>query len=60
MAHHMYTVGMDMILELTYSSNNVIAIPTELKFSVVSNSLGCIITISTPLLFALGLLFYLH
>jgi hypothetical protein len=37
LAHHMYTVGMDVTPVLTYRSYNVIAIPTVLKFLVVSN-----------------------
>lgn len=60
LAHHMYTVGMDVIHVLIYCSYNVIAIPTVLKSLVASNFVGCIIRISTPLLFAVGLYYYLQ
>lgn len=50
----MYTVGLDVDTSLFHSSNNDIAVPTVLKYLVVSYIIWAYLKLKTPLLFVLG------
>lgn len=52
----MYTVGLDVDTSLFYSATMIIAVPTVLKYSVVSYLIWILFETSTPMLFVLGFL----
>jgi cytochrome c oxidase subunit I len=56
MGSYMYTVGSDVDTSLFYAATMIIAVPTELKFLVVSYVIWRIFEITYTLLFILGFL----
>ena len=53
---YMYTVGLDVDTRLFYCCYYDIAVPTVLKFLVVSDIIWSYLKLRTPLLFVLGFL----
>lgn len=53
---YMYTVGLDVDTSLFHCCYYDIAVPTVLKFSVVSYSFWSYLRLRTPMLFVLGFL----